>query len=431
MKPCWIGLDLGTSGCRAVALDARGTRLARAARALPSPNRPAPGHAEQDPHLWWEATLAVLGELTTALPRHRPRALAVDGTSATLLLCRGDLTPLGPALMYDDQRAAAQARRLAHLAPAHSPAAAPSSSLAKLLWLLDQGHTAAGLRACHQADWIAARLAGRPLPCDENNALKLGYDPVAGAWAPWLDGLKLPAGLLPEVAPPGTPLASLDPAVSRLTGLPPDCRIVAGTTDSTAAALAVGLDQPGQAVTSLGSTLVMKVVSRRPRFDGAMGIYSHRIPGDLWLVGGASNSGGRVLRKFFSDEELPELSRRIRPDRGLCLDYYPLPAPGERFPVANPRLAPRLSPVPRDRVRFLQGLLEGMARIEARAYALLADPAEPTVGPVHSLGGGAANPAWRAIRARILQRPVSDDSHREAAEGAARLALRGVPPQGD
>ncbi len=331
--------------------------------------------------------------------------------------------------MYDDQRATEQARRLAQLAPAHSPAATPSSSLAKLLWLLDQGSTA-GLRACHQAEWIAARLAGRLLPGDENNALKLGYDPVAGTWPAWLAGLNLPAGLLPEVVPPGTALATLDPAVARLTGLPGDCRIVAGTTDSTAAALAVGLDQPGQAVTSLGSTLVMKVVSRKPRFDGGLGIYSHRIPGGLWLVGGASNSGGRVLRRFFSDEELGELSKRIRPDRGLCLNYYPLPAPGERFPVAAPELAPRLTPVPRDRVRFLQGLLEGMARIEARAYALLAEPDEPAVGPVRSLGGGAANPAWRAIRARILKRPVSDDSNREAAEGAARLALRGVPPQG-
>lgn len=78
-------------------------------------------------------------------------------------------------------------------------------------------------------------------------------------------------------------------------------------------------------------------------------------PGDVWLVGGASNSGGAVLRRFFSDEQLKQLTPRLRPEAPTRLAYYPLPAPGERFPVADPELQPRMEPRPADDAVFLQG----------------------------------------------------------------------------
>jgi sugar (pentulose or hexulose) kinase len=197
--------------------------------------------------------------------------------------------------------------------------------------------------------------------------------------------------LLPRVVAPGHPVGTLSPALAAEVGLSPRTLVVAGTTDSTAAAIAAGASRPGDAVTSLGSTLVLKIVSERPVASSAHGVYSHRF-GDLWLVGGASNTGGAVLRQYFGLEEILALSARIDPETPSGLDYYPLPSIGERFPRQDPALAPRLEPRPTDPVRFLQGMLEGIAAIEAEGYRLLARLGAPAPTRVIGIGGGAANP---------------------------------------
>lgn len=90
----------------------------------------------------------------------------------------------------------------------------------------------------------------------------------------------------------------------------------------------------------MGSTLAIKLLSTRRIEDARFGVYSHRLD-DKWLVGGASNTGGAVLRELFTDEQLDKLSEQINPMEASPLDYYPLTAAGERFPVADPNLAPR------------------------------------------------------------------------------------------
>jgi hypothetical protein len=118
------------------------------------------------------------------------------------------------------------------------------------------------------------------------------------------------------------------------------------------------------------------------------------------------------------------------PERETGLDYDPLPAAGERFPVNDPALAPRLSPRPADDGVFLQGLLEGIARIEVQGYGVLRDLGAPQVRRVITVGGGASNPIWTRIRERLLGVPVVSAAHQEAAYGAARLALWGPLPAG-
>lgn len=90
----------------------------------------------------------------------------------------------------------------------------------------------------------------------------------------------------------------------------------------------------------MGSTLAVKLLSSCRVEDARFGVYSHRLD-DLWLVGGASNTGGAVLRQIFTDQELEQLSSKIDPSTPSPLDFYPLPATGERFPVADPSMAPR------------------------------------------------------------------------------------------
>ncbi len=418
-----VGVDLGTSGCRAIAINRENRSIvAQASVSLPPSRRTAAGASEQDPADWWRGVERVLQDLTGTLDGREIDAIAVDGTSSTLLLTDIEGTPLTPALMYDDTRARDQVPRIAEVAPGGSPVHSAGSSLAKLLHLIHHSAPPPHFRVLHQADWISGRLLGRYGLGDENNALKLGYDPVHRCWPEWMGRFGFDMGRLPEVIPAGTPLGRIAPAVAKSTGLPPETRVIAGTTDSTAAFLATGARQCGEAVTSLGSTLVLKILSNAPLFDPARGVYSHRV-GDRWLVGGASNSGGAVLAHYFSRGEMTALSQRLDPARPTGLDYYPLLNPGERFPINDPHYPPRVAPRPHDDRIFFQGLLEGIAAIEQQGYALLHNLGAPAPRQVITTGGGAANDAWRRIRQRLLGVPVTTADCHDAAYGAALLAL--------
>ncbi len=424
MGECFIGVDVGTSGCRAVAIDPAGAALAESTLPMAPPLRSADGASTQEPSVWWGALtrcLRDLGERIRGLP---PRALCLDATATSLLLADRDGNPLGPAMMYDDRRATEQARRVAAVSPDHSPARGANASLAKLLYLMEQLDPPDGTLALHQADWLLGGLCARHGVSDWNNSLRLGFDPQAERWPDWLQRLPLRTLTLPQVRPPGALLGTLSPDSARLTGLPVGLAVHCGTTDSTASVLAAGVSQPGDGVTVLGSTLVVKLLSSDPLSDPALGVYSHRI-GDLWLTGGASNSGGAVLRRFFDDQVIERLSAAMNPDRPTGLDYYPLLRPGERFPCNDPDFAPRLEPRPARDELFLQGMLEGMAAIEASGYRLLGELGAPRLRRVVSIGGGAGNPQWRRIRERLLGVPVTTARHQQAAYGAALLALRG------
>jgi sugar (pentulose or hexulose) kinase len=213
--------------------------------------------------------------------------------------------------------------------------------------------------------------------------------------------------------------------VANKLGLPIDVDIVAGTTDSTAACIA-SLDsqvKPGDAVTSLGSTLVVKIVSEYPIDDSASGIYSQ--PYDkFWLVGGGSNSGGAVLKYYFSPEQMQVLSAQIKPETPTNLNYYPLITKGERFPVNDPEFQPRITPKVDDDVVFFQGLLEGIADIEHRAYKLLHDLGAPYPTKIRTVGGGASNKAWQHIRENKIGVPVVCAVHSDAAYGTALIAAK-------
>jgi len=302
----FLGIDLGTGGCRAAAIDGNGELQAEASVGLPPPLR-RDGASEQEPALWWAALLDTLRRLRDRISPAAARALAVDGTSASLLLTDAAGRPLVPALMYDDARSRVEAARIAALAPPDCAAHGPTSALAKLLHLQARPGLPSARHALHQADWLVGRLCGEYGLSDENNCLKLGYDSVTRRWPDWLDGLGVRRELLPRVVPPGTVIGTLREETVRRLGYPAGLRIVAGTTDSVAAFLAAssndGATETGTAVTSLGSTLVLKILCERPVFAPRFGVYSHRL-GERWLAGGASNSGGKVLRQFFSQVEL-------------------------------------------------------------------------------------------------------------------------------
>lgn len=419
----FIGIDLGTSGCRAVAISESGDIRAEAAVTMP-PSQQDGAAVQQSPQHWWQAVEQLMPQLLTGLDPATVAAIAVDGTSGSVLLADADGLALSPALMYNDNRAVSQARQIANVAPRDSAAHGTGSGLAKLLWLMAHHALPAGGRVHTQADWLSGRLCGRFGLCDANNALKLGYDALHRQWPAWLKTLGIDESLLPQVIDPATPIAPLRQELAGRWGLRADTLICAGTTDSTAAFIASGASNPGEAVTSLGSTLVLKVIAERPVFAPEYGVYSQPL-GELWLVGGGSNSGGAVLRHYFSDEQMAYLTSQLQPEQSSGLDYYPLRAPGERFPVNDPQLAPRLEPRPAEELRFFQGLLEGIARIEKRGYDKLAELGAPYPLSVRSNGGGAANAPWTQIRGSMLGVPMLAASHSQACYGAACLARQG------
>jgi sugar (pentulose or hexulose) kinase len=418
----YIGIDMGTSACRASAIDDKTTLLAETRTELPSPQQTDEG-IQQEPAIWWDALTTTLDTLFAQIDTSQVRRLLVDGTSSTLLLCTPGGRPLTDGLMYNDTRATAAAATIQQEAPTDSAAQGAGSSLAKLMYLRDRIGTDNYL-ARHQADWLTGKLCGDYRYSDANNVLKLGYNTQQARWPTWLEKLELDSKTLPEVVPPGKPIGTLENALTSRWHCPSGVEVAAGTTDSTAGFIAAGADATGSAVTALGSTLVIKVLSDTPVFSASHGVYSHAL-GGRWLVGGASNAGGAVLRELFSDAEIQQLTDRIDPTRLTGLDYYPLSRPGERFPVQDPGLQPRLEPRPDSDAEFFQGLLEGLARIEQQGYRLLESLGAPYPEHVITVGGGACNSGWQTLRAGLLGVPVSAAKHQEAAYGAALLALRG------
>ena len=421
----FIGIDLGTSGCRAVAIDEQRNIVGETSVALPAPQRRG-AHIEQDPVLWWDAVCNCLECLSKTIDVQQVVVLAVDGTSGTLLLTNAQGTPLASALMYNDARATAEAETLARIAPANSAAHGPSCTLAKLMWLSQHEPAfAQTTHVCHQADWIAAKLSGRFGISDFNNALKLGFDAQQNKWPDWLTELDLPPRLFPKVVAPGTTIGHLAKDFTERFSLPETTRVVAGTTDSTASFLATGANKVGEAVTALGSTLVLKVISEKPIFAPEYGVYSQPLVSNNkthWLVGGASNTGGNVLRQHFSLAQINAMTTQLKPDTPSGLNYYPLSNPGERFPINDSRLAAKLEPRPNDDVIFFQGMLEGIARIEAEGYRLLAELGAPYPVSIRTTGGGAKNTAWATIRKNLLGVEIESAQQTEAAFGVALLA---------
>lgn len=413
----FLGIDFGTSGARACVIDAEGAVVHADHRDF--------GNLEEYARagLWREALWDLVATLPPAI-RMSLSDLAVDGTSGTLIACDEALDPRAPPLLYNDDRAVDEAALIARTATPGHPAAAVTSGLAKMLWLKKRlGLTGARLYV-NQADWLAGLLSGRVGMTDYHNALKLGLDLDTLQWPAWVEYLA-DIDYLPVPIAPGARLGTVSRPRARYLGVNPGCMVHAGTTDSIAAFLAAGVAASGEAVTSLGSTLVVKLLSDTRVESVAHGVYSHWF-GSRWLAGGASNAGGAVLRQFFDDRQLAALSERIDPDLASPLDYVPLPKTGERFPVNDPTLAPRLGPRPDDDAAFLHGLLESLAGIEARGYALLAELGAPPLVRVETAGGGAQNPAWTRIRERLLGVPVTPAAHTDAAYGAARLARDGL-----
>ncbi|HEX8160237.1 MAG TPA: FGGY family carbohydrate kinase [Solirubrobacteraceae bacterium] len=411
MTAVFVGLDLGTQSVRAVAVSAAGEVLGRGSHPLTS-RRDGVRH-EQDPEAWWTALAAASREALSEISPQSVAGVATCGTSGTIVLLADDGQALGPALMYDDARASEQARWLGM----------PSSwALPKLAWLVEQG--AGGVRLAHQPDVITRRLVADDVPADGSHALKTGYDVAADAWPKALRHDY--GGLLPDVVRAGSQLGVVCPQAAAQTGLPAGTPVIAGMTDGCAAQIAAGALRVGSWNSVLGTTLVLKGVSRQPIDDPQSSVYSHRSPDGQWLPGGASSSGAGILPATFAKRDLDELTRLAAAHECTSVLAYPLVGRGERFPFVAPDAEAFLVGRPADEAEHFAALLQGLGFVERLCFDYLRRLGAPTDGELSLTGGATRNSHLNQLRADVLQRPVRLVHNAESAFGMAILATATV-----
>lgn len=426
----WAGIDVGTQSARVVLLDATGAQVAAGFAALTGDRRTATTH-EQDPDEWWSAVCAASRQALAEVDPGRVRAIASCGTSGTVLVVDHAGRPAGPALMYDDTRAEAEAETVQQVgAPRWERLGyqiQASWGLPKIVWLAASGELTGARRIEHQADHIAARLVGHRVATDTGHALKTGADLVAREWpTDVLEALGLDPAVLPDLVLPGTPLGEVTAQAAERTSFKVGTPVLAGITDSCAAQIGAGALRPGSWNSVLGTTLAIKGVSTTLLKDPDGSVYSHLHPDGGWLPGGASNVGAGVLARDFPAAALDRLTVAAATREPAPGVTYPLVGHGERFPFRAPDADGFSTGVPDDEALRFAAVLQSVAFTERLAYAALAAIGADVTGRLTVTGGGSRNCYWNQLRADVMGRSIAVPSYVEAAAGMAILAA--APP---
>lgn len=406
--PVFLGIDLGTSGLRAVALGEQGELRGAASHTWAKP--------QTHPQQWLVSLKHVLQKVRGQLKQERIVALSVCGTSGTIMPVDTKGQPQDAAWLYDDPRGKAQAQQLG---------ISSSWGLCRWLWY---AQTAPALYKesylAHPNDFLLHQLGAEPQITDHTSALKSGFDLDSYSWPQnWLASHQLTVEKFPQVVSPGTPLGY----VSAHWELGENVLLVAGLTDGCAGQLAAGAIVPGQISTSLGTTLIFKAVSQEKIQTADGSIYSHLHPDRTsWLPGAASSCGGGVLNHFFPQADLASLDRDAASLLPTGLLSYPLWQKGERYPVQNAQFAGFFPEEEVEPLRFYAALLEGVGFVERLGIERLQQLGLVFDGPVHTTGGGCRSPLWLAIRANILNRALVLAKYPQPAVGAAMVAAAGA-----
>ncbi len=424
-EPVYLGVDLGTQSVRVLAVTAQGEVTASASAPLRS-MRQEERH-EQSAEDWWQATVLCSRSVMQKLSAQTSvMGMAVSGTSGTILLVDPQLRPLTAGLMYDDGRAQAEAQDVQEAGSALwsqlSYRMQPSWALPKLLWLTRNADIPSSARLVHQSDFVTSRLAGTYLPSDSSNSLKTGYDLLRQAWPVAIhDRLQLRTTLFPEVVRPGQRIGEVgrDSAVQTL--LPAGTPIFAGMTDGCAAQIASGAISPGSWNSVLGTTLVLKGVTRNLLHDPLGVIYSHYSADGLWLPGGASSTGAGALTRF-EHHGLDQLNASALAAGPTPLVVYPLASQGERYPFAAPQAQGYSLGQAQDTAEEYRAVLQGLAFIERLAFDALRQLGAPIDGALSISGGATRSEALNQVRADVLERDLHLPSVTEGAFGMAMLA---------
>ncbi len=453
-KDLLIGIDVGTSGLKALMLDAHGRLLETATATYPL-DVPRPGWAQQDPGLWWKGCVQAIRKLLAA-SKVKPAEIAGIGLTGqmhgSVFLDRHGRV-LTPAILWCDQRTAPECAEITRrvggranlLRLTFNPALAGFTA-PKVLWV--RRHLPQVSRACAKLllpkDYIRYLLTGDFASDVADASGTLLFDVRNRRWSqPMLKALRIPPSWLPEVREGPDVTGVVSPAAARATGLLAGTPVVAGGGDQAAGAIGCGIIEPGIVSASLGTSGVVFAACRLPRQtpDGRLHLFCSSVTGGWHLMGVMLSAGGAL--RWFRDE----LGRAVLPGKAMRADPYDLmlreaarvPAgsegliflpylTGERTPYADPAargvffglsLKHRAAHLTR---AVLEGVAYGM-----RDSLELVRSMGVNVSRIRLSGGGARNALWCRIQASIYGAPSARLTREEGpALGAAILAGLGA-----
>ena len=419
-----IGIDVGTTGLKAVALSPGGELLRE--KTVRYPTRLAGLGAEQDARAWWKAA-------TEALPGvvggESVSGVAVTCQAPTLVCVSGDFEPLGAALTWIDRRARLETEEIARAIGLTRNPPDPYFATGKLLWLARNRPgelEAAGAVLCANG-FVVGKLTGETTLDETTAGLFQGWD---GGFDPALSDLVPLEGLAPA-----RPAVEIAGAVTRraaeATGLPEGTPVAHGGIDAVGAALEAGIFGPGDGLVEMTgfSTVVVAAVERGTRVPGMIhtrhGVGGHDLVLAAMTTAGAVTEWGMRLTGFenpaaFDANVSEKLAARERPGRLLLVPAFA----GERTPTWDATARGAVVGLDLDAdacdlaVAIYEGTALGLADNFTRMEEVLGD-----LGPVRSVGGGSKSESWTRIKADVLGVPVTvPPLGHGAAAGAAMLA---------
>ena len=428
MRECFLGIDMGTTGIRSILADRRGEVLLSAnADIKESIKQSADGvMSEEIPSVWEKALGNVLDSVFSRFEKKKWALLAitVDSTSGTILPIGRDHKPIGNAMMHNDMRATKESEFINRHTGINVK---PSFALSKILWIknnlpdiFDKTH-----KFLHAADYLVGLISGEYEKSDFSNAVKTGYDLDRMKWPDEIEEkLGIPIQKLPGVVKTGEVIGELKNDIKNRYGLSGSIKIVAGATDSTTGFYSSGAKVAGDWNTTLGTVLGIRGISKNFIPDPAGVLYTHRHPEGFWLPGGASNSGGEVLRVFFGNsvKDYDRLIKDLPPTGGIV---YPLSRKGEKFPFFNLSARGFIKLDFCEPPYLFKAMLEGLSFLERMIYSRIEEIGYRVNSTLFSMGGGAYSEPWLKIRSTVMNRIVARAKIVETAFGACVIAASG------
>ncbi len=446
-----LGLDVGTTAVKAGLFDPSGRMVASAGEEYRL-DTPAADRAELDPEVYWIATVASLRRVlaTPGVDRSGVEAIAVSSQGETVVPLGSDDRPIGPALVWLDNRATTEAREFEERFGTSRiydvtgvPSVFPTWTACKLLWW-KRNDPAIYAEATHfllVEEFILHRLTGRHVADAGVQCTSLLYDIVNRRW--WdamLDALDLGAARLGEPVQPGDVVGTLTTAAAETLGLPEEVLVIAGGMDQGAGAVGVGNTGPGVISESTGGALTLQATVARHGGDPSRQtpVYVHSAPG-TYLYCPVCPTGGMALTWFrdqFGAAEIERAGREGRSAYELLTELATEIPPGAEGLTMLPHLMGAFSPeydpnargvffgftLRHERGHFVRAILEAVAFMLRRNLELLGT-AGAAATEVHSHGGGARSRLWNQIKADVCCLPVVTMKGEDAAiRGDAMLA---------
>lgn len=445
--PILAGIDLGTSGLKVVLLNESGEVLTLATANYPI-RSDAPGKAEQDPELWWEALRAALTQALIACGGDSSSLIGIGLSGQMHGIVPLDETdrPLRPAILWADQRSSEEVNRIENLIDrstllAHTGNRASVGYTApKILWFRHNEPElfARCSRLLLPKDYLRLLLTGEFATEPTDASATLLFDLEKRDWSEFLlDLFEIPGELLPPVVQTLDVVGKLRSEAASELGLPAGIPVVAGAGDTPAQAVGYGVLNPGDALLTLSSGGQLFLVLDRPQIDPEGRVHTLcYVTEDSWYLMGALLATGLALRWFrdqfgrdLADASyetfLAEAGRVPVGSDGLLFLPYLL---GERTPHMdnNARAVFFGLSLRHDRASLTRAVLEGVAFAFRDALSVFREMGIG-INELRIGAGGSQSPLWRSIIADVLGLPLTmTDVKQGATLGAALLAGIGV-----